>query len=228
MIKTELKKKQLAAGEVTPGHVKMIVMAFFFIDVLIGLFFSIRVHPGILAVGMTGALIMYLYSAGPKPISHTPIGELVAGSTMGFGIVTTVIFIQSNVLNFETFIVALPTAVFIGTILLTNNLSDHIEDRVAGRNTLAILIGTTKAEWVWIAACIALPAFTGLFVFAGIWPVHSLILVLLMFPYKSVFGFHRIEKRVLNKEKMMGLIGTVGVRFHGALVFGMLLSNYKE
>ena len=84
---------------------------------------------------------------------------------MGFGIVTTVIFIQSGVLNVETFLVALPTSIFIGTILLTNNLSDHNEDRMAGRKTLAIVIGIHKAEWVWISACISLLAFTGLFAF---------------------------------------------------------------
>jgi len=224
----KVEEKALVAGDVSPRSLKMIIIAYFFSDILIGIFFAIRIHPGILAVGVTGALIMYLYSAGPKPISHMPIGEFVAGSTMGFGIVTTVIFIQSSVLNIETFLVALPTSVFIGTILLTNNLSDHNEDRTAGRKTLAIVIGINKAEWLWIVACISLLAFTGLFAFMGLWPVHSLLLVLLLFPYKKLVEFRRIEKQVMNKEKMMGIIGKMGIRFHGALIFGMIVSKALE
>ena len=223
--KSKVDEKALAAGEVSPRSLKMIILAFFLTDLLIGLFFAIRIHPGIFAVGIGGALIMYLYSAGPKPISHTPIGEIVAGSTMGFGIVTPVIFIHSGVVNAETFLVALPTSIFIGTILLTNNLSDHHEDQVAGRKTLAILIGTDKAERLWIAGCISLLVFTGLFVFMGVWPVHSLFLTLILFPYKKVIGFLRIEKQVKNKELMMGLVGQVGLRFHVALISGMIAAK---
>ncbi len=60
---------------------------------------------------------------------------------MGIGITTTVIYIQSGIFNINTILVAVPTVLFISTILLTNNLSDMEEDRESGRKTLPIMIG---------------------------------------------------------------------------------------
>ena len=53
-------------------------------------------------------------------------------------ITITAIYIQSGIFNLYTILVAIPTTLFIGTILLTNNLSDIEEDREAGRKTLLL------------------------------------------------------------------------------------------
>jgi 1,4-dihydroxy-2-naphthoate polyprenyltransferase len=155
-------EKVLASGEVSVKLVKRIIMSFLFIDIGIALYYSITRHFGILLVAVSAVIIMIGYSAGKKPISYTPFGELVAGSTMGFGIMSTVIFIHSSRVSIETLLVALPTSVFIGTILLTNNMSDWNEDQRVGRKTLPILIGIHKAEVLWKSSVLGLLVITGL------------------------------------------------------------------
>ena len=217
-------EKALASGEVTPAQVKKIVGIFLLIDFSIALYYIITVHWAILIVVVVAFLIMYYYSAGDRPISHTPFGEFVAGVTMGFGIMTTVIYIQSGVLDLETVFVALPTSIYIGTILLTNNISDHHVDREAGRVTLPIHIGIHWAELLWIVSCHSLLTFTAVFVFVGYWPLETIILALLLFPYRPIFRFKGIPKEVVNKGLMMGLIGKIGLRFHFAVIVGILIN----
>ncbi len=217
-------EKALASGEATPNQVKKIVIGFLLIDICIAIYYVLTVHWAIVIVVIIGALIMYFYSAGDRPISHTPFGEFIAGSTMGFGIMTTVIYIQSGVVDLETVLVALPTSIYIGTILLTNNISDHHEDREGGRRTLPIHIGIHWAELLWIVSCHSLLTFTAVFVFIGYWPIETIVLALLLFPYRPIYKFKGIPKEAANKNHMMGLIGKIGLRFHLAVVVGILLS----
>jgi len=216
-------EKALASGEISIQGVKKIITIFLLVDIGIALYYSVTRHWGISIVAVIAVIIMYSYSAGKKPISYTPFGELVAGSTMGFGIMTTVIFIQSGNVNTETILVALPTSLFIGTILLTNNLSDHQEDKRAGRKTLPILLGTQKSQLLWNTNCISLLILTGLGVVLGFFPLVSFILTIVFFPYKQIYMFNTTEKVVKNKGILMGIIAQVGIRFHVALIIGLLI-----
>ena len=186
-------EKALASGEADEAQVLGYVFVFLFVAIVIGLYYAATTHWAVMLVGIAGTLIMYFYSAGDRPISHTPFGEFVAGSTMGFGIMSTVIYIQSGVVDLETVLVALPTSIYIGTILLTNNISDHHQDREAGRKTLPIHIGIHFAELLWIVSCHSLLTFTAVFVFVGYWPWQSFLLALLVFPFNPIFRFWRVE-----------------------------------
>ena len=217
-------EKALVTGEVTRKQVKSIVVIFLVIDVCIAVYYMLIAHWAIIIVGIIGTLIMYYYSAGDRPISHTPFGEFVAGSTMGFGIMTTVIYIQSGIIDLETVIVALPTSIYIGTILLTNNICDHHEDRKAGRVTLPIHIGVHWAELLWLVSCHSLLTFTAVFVFVGYWPLQTVLIALLIFPYRPIYEFKKVPKISENKNELMALIGGIGIRYHLAIVIGILVS----
>ena len=215
-------EKALVTGEVTRRQVINIVVTFLVIDICIAVYYVIVTHWAIIIVGTIGTLIMYYYSAGDRPISHTPFGEFVAGVTMGFGIMTTVIYIQSGVIDLETVIVALPTSLYIGTILLTNNICDHHADREAGRVTLPIHIGIHWAELLWLVSCHSLLTFTAVFVFVGYWPLQTILIALLVFPYRPIYKFKKVPKTSENKSELMGLIGGIGIRYHLAIVVGIL------
>jgi 1,4-dihydroxy-2-naphthoate polyprenyltransferase len=142
---------------------------------------------------------------------------------MGIGITTTVIFIQSAVFNLNTVLVAIPTSLFIGTILLSNNLSDIEEDKVAGRKTLPILIGVKNSEKLWVFNVIMLFVITNILVITHIYPISVLTVLILLFPYMSIFKFLTYDKNGNTKGRTMGLIGKVGVKYHLAIAIGLLI-----
>jgi len=221
-------EKVIAAGEMSLGSVKKIMVIFVMIDLCIALYFAINVHIGLGLVAILGALIMVLYSAGPKPISYTAFGEVVAGLTMGLGIMTTVIYIMIGTVDYHTLIIALPTSVYIGTILLTNNISDHIEDQAVGRRTLAIELGPEKATNLWVALVYSLPLFTLVFFLIDWLPAASLLTSLLLFPYRKAVDFRFIKKSAANKGQMMALISMVGIRYHLGIILGLILELVRR
>ncbi len=217
-------EKALVSGEITPKQVLFTIFLYQFIAFMIGIFIASQTSYYILLVAVIGGIISVSYAFGPIPISYTPIGEIVAGVTMGIGITTTVIYIQSGVFNLNTVLVAIPTALFIGTILLTNNLSDREEDREAGRKTLPIIIGMKNTEKLWIFNVIMLLALTFGLVLIHIYPIIIVVPIALLFPYKLVFSFLSYDKSIHTKGRSMGLIGKVGLKYHLAAVIGLLIA----
>lgn len=217
-------EKALVSGEITPKQVLFIIFSYQVIALIIGIFLASQTSYYILIVAIIGGLISILYAFGPLPISYTPLGEIVSGVTMGIGITSTVIYIQSGMINLNAILVAVPTALFIGTILLTNNLSDIEEDREAGRKTLPIIIGKKNAEKLWIFNIIMLLALTFGLVLIHVYPIVVLASAILLYPYKSIRSFVSYEKSINTKGRSMGLIGQVGLKYHLAVVVGLLIA----
>src|SRR5471030_1704025 len=217
-------EKALVSGEITPKQVLFTIFLYQLIAFMIGIFIASQTSYYILLVAVIGGIISISYAFGPIPISYTPIGEIVAGVTMGIGITTTVIYIQSGIFNLNTVLVAIPTALFIGTILLTNNLSDIKEDREVGRKTLPIVIGIKNAEKLWIFNVIMLLVLTFGLVLIHIYPIIIVVPIILLFPYKLVFSFLSYDKSIHTKGRSMGLIGKVGLKYHLAVVIGLLIA----
>lgn len=217
-------EKALVSGEITPKQVLITIFLYQLIAFMIGTFIASQTSYYIMIVAIIGGIISISYAFGPFPISYTPIGEIVAGVTMGVGITTTVIYIQSGVINFNTVLVAIPTAIFIGTILLSNNLSDLEEDREVGRKTLPILIGIKNAEKLWVFNVVMLLVLTFFLVLIHIYPIVVLVSVILLFPYKQVLSFLSYDKSIHTKDRSMGLTGQVGLKYHLAVIIGLVIA----
>ncbi|WML34044.1 prenyltransferase [Clostridium sp. OS1-26] len=222
--KEKKKEKALVSGETTPKQVLFIIFIYQLIAFIIGIYIASQTSYYILIVAVIGEIISILYACGPLPISYTPIGEVVSGITMGIGITTTVIYIHSGIFNLNTLFVAVPTAVFIGTILLSNNLSDIEEDRKVGRKTLPILIGIKNSEKLWAFNVTMLLILTFILLVMGIYPIVVVVAVILLFPYKSIPNFLSYGKSIYTKGRTMGLIGQIGIKYHLAVIIGLLIS----
>lgn len=217
-------EKVLISGEITSHQVLFIVAMYELIALGIGVFIAGQTSYYILLVAAVGSIISVLYAFGPLPISYTPIGEIVSGVTMGIGITTTVIYIQSNVITLNTVLVAVPTALFIGTILLSNNLSDLAEDKKVGRKTLPIVIGIKNAEKLWIINVVSLVILTYILVLSHIYPIIVLVPVILLFPYKSIYHFLYYDKNIYTKSRTMGTIAEIGLKYHIAVSIGLAIA----
>lgn len=218
-------EKLLVNGEIKLHEVIILIAISQLISLAIGLYLGVGTSFLIIPIGIIGTTISVLYATGPLPISSTPFGEIVSGSTMGIGITSTVLYIQSGILGSQTILMALPSAIFIGAIMLSNNISDMAEDRTSGRKTLPILIGQEKAQKLWIIWVYSLiVAVVGLFM-AGVYPIEVLISVLIIFPYGFRKKFLSYEKCRNTKPITMGLTGMIGIRLHGAMLVGLAVSK---
>ncbi|WP_147011314.1 prenyltransferase, partial [Leuconostoc mesenteroides] len=121
------------------------------IAVLAGVIVALRTDYITWIIGIVSFLIGYFYSAGPKPITNTPFGEIVSGITMGYFIFVAQVYVNTrmvptgNVL-FQWFIVSLPLTIFIAEIMFANNIADYDEDQANDRHTLVHYIGIKNAK----------------------------------------------------------------------------------
>ncbi len=118
-----------------------------------------------LAIGIVGAIVVVLYSAGKTPISYLPIGELCSGVVMGGLIPLACYQALTGIFDLRALLWAIPTIIGVGLIMLTNNTCDIEKDIPAGRRTLSVMLGRRRARglyhalvYLWLLAIVVLVA----------------------------------------------------------------------
>lgn len=164
----------LVYNNVNPRSALMLAVGFLVVAFALGAYVIWQAGWIPLAIGIVGAIVVVLYSAGKTPISYLPIGELMSGFVMG-GLIPLACY-QAITKCFDPIMLvwALPTIIGIGLIMLTNNTCDVEKDIESGRKTLPVLLGRSRARtlyhalvWIWIALVIV----NVLIWFSGGWPV---------------------------------------------------------
>lgn len=138
--------------------VKVLLLIFFSISLLLGLLVAWMVGWPVFWLGLFCYFVGIFYSAGPKPLSSLPVGELASGLTMGYLIFLICVYINTSQLfvwNWSTFastfLVALPSTLLISNLMLANNTCDLVEDEANHRFTIVHYIGRCNALrwWMW-------------------------------------------------------------------------------
>lgn len=165
----------LVYNNINPAHVLIFAIAQLIVAALLGCY--IVYISGIipLVIGIIGAVVVVIYSAGRTPLSYLPIGELAIGITMGGLIPLACVYVLSGVLDCWLALVALPLMIGIGMILATNNTCDIEKDIAAHRHTLAVTLGRDNAVSLYKLVIL-------------IWPALMLILELIFFTPGIIFG----------------------------------------
>ncbi|OZU88544.1 1,4-dihydroxy-2-naphthoate octaprenyltransferase [Virgibacillus indicus] len=191
---------------IKPKTVLYLAFAFFGIAILLGVYICIASSWWIAVIGLICMLFGYLYTGGPFPIAYTPFGELFSGFFMGTVIIGISYFIQTGTLTSEVIWVSIPIAIFIGTIMLSNNIRDLDGDKENGRKTIAILIGRKNAVLFLASLFTAAFVLTALFIISDILPIWSLITFFGIL--KSIEVIKKFKGRTLPIEMMPAMAAT--------------------
>lgn len=164
----------LVYNNVNPRSALMLAVGFLVVAFALGAYVIWQAGWIPLVIGIVGAIVVVLYSAGKTPISYLPIGELMSGFVMGGLIPLACYQALTKCFNPIMLVWALPTIIGVGLIMLTNNTCDVEKDIESGRKTLPVLLGRSRARslyhalvWIWIALIIV----NVLIWFSGGWPV---------------------------------------------------------
>ena len=164
----------LVYNNVNPRSALMLAVGFLVVAFALGAYVIWQAGWIPLVIGIVGAIVVVLYSAGKTPISYLPIGELMSGFVMGGLIPLACYQALTKCFNPLMLVWALPTIIGVGLIMLTNNTCDVEKDIESGRKTLPVLLGRSRARtlyhalvWIWIALIIV----NVLIWFSGGWPV---------------------------------------------------------
>lgn len=137
------------SGLVDPKRVRLVAFIFFGLGALAGLFLVITSgHWWLLAVGAAAILAAWFYTGGKRPYGYAGLGEVFV--FVFFGLVATAgtTFVQIGSVSTNVWIMAAAVGLFACAVLMVNNIRDIEQDRLAGKRTLAVLLGPVVARWL--------------------------------------------------------------------------------
>lgn len=160
------------SGMARPRTVLAVALVFFALAAAAGIIIVVRTgYWWLLAVGAVALLAAWFYTGGKRPYGYAGLGELVA--FLFFGLVATVgtTYVLSGELPLDSWITGAAVGFLAAATLLVNNLRDREQDILAGKRTLAVLIGD-RASRILFAVLVLLPFgvlvyYTLLFEYAG-------------------------------------------------------------
>ena len=144
-----------ASGLASPKSVRAAALISFLFAALIGLTLAAATSWWIILVGALAINAAWGYTGGAKPYGYVGLGEISV--FIFFGIVATVgsYYVQTEELNLQIFIVAIPMGSLACAILAVNNLRDRAQDQIVGKKTLAVRLGERGARKLYIALLIS-------------------------------------------------------------------------
>jgi 1,4-dihydroxy-2-naphthoate polyprenyltransferase len=88
----------------------------------------------------------YAYTAGPRPISTTPFGEVTVFVFFGMVAVVGSYYLQTGAVNITALVLGALVGLPAAAVLMVNNYRDSETDAKAGRRTLAIVVGRAHSK----------------------------------------------------------------------------------
>jgi len=219
-----------ASGLLTLKNMRIGMLLITVLILLIGAYLIYIGGLPILFIGLAAVISVYLYSAGPFPLSTNALGDLFVFLFFGPAAVCGTYYVQTLRLNTEILLYSVSIGLLITAIIVVNNYRDIKTDTAGGKLTLAVVLGEklTRVEYtLFVFAAYLIPVV--LFIIKWVvlesispWLLLSLISAPLWIPlFQDMNG--RVKGQALNKT----LAGTakMSLLFSILLSLGILLSN---
>jgi 1,4-dihydroxy-2-naphthoate octaprenyltransferase len=176
----------LPATLLKPRQVFWFGLVSFLLAVPIGVFFVITRGWDLLPLLLVAAVCTLLYT---PVLTRLGWPEWAPGAGMGFLPVLGTYFIQTTSYTIPAIIASIPSGLLVHNLLLLNEFPDVEADRKAGRKTLPITMGKSKAWVVYSALTLLVYLWIIGWVVAGRIPIFSLIALLTIpFAIKAIRG----------------------------------------
>ena len=209
------KDKVLIHENVDPGSALLTALALFFIAAVMGAVLAFWRGLVLIPLGAFSMAIGFFYTAGPKPLSYTPFGEIAAGGFLGTVLFLLVCFVQTGTFTVSAFTASLPLFFMISQILTVNNTCDIKGDTEAGRKTLSIITGPLFSRYIILfetAAATASVFYAGYKAHLSPYQFWGIPLFLIM-AAKNLKKLHKKGLTEEKKEYSMGIISELFLEF---------------
>lgn len=147
-------KRAAQQGWLTASQIKLGAFVSFLIAFCSGIYLAWLGGITIIILGLLSILCGYAYTAGPKPIAYSPLGELFVLIFFGFAAVGGTYYLQTQNINLPVIAIASTIGCLAAAILLVNNYRDLDGDKKVNKLTLVYYTGRPVARKIYIAMII--------------------------------------------------------------------------
>jgi 1,4-dihydroxy-2-naphthoate octaprenyltransferase len=137
-------------GLITTSQMRFAIFIVLALAFLLGLYLIYLGGMVILIIGILSILAGLAYTSGPYPLAYHGLGDFAA--FIFFGLIGTIGTYYLNTGEFSTIalIASIPVGALVTNILVVNNYRDIEQDKLAGKNTLAVKLGRTFSQYEFI------------------------------------------------------------------------------
>ncbi|TFG27053.1 1,4-dihydroxy-2-naphthoate octaprenyltransferase [Candidatus Thorarchaeota archaeon] len=141
--------RMIQEGLMTPREILTEALFFYVLGSILGIYLAIVRGWFVLFLGLIGLLSGYFYTAPPLRLVSRGIGEIFIG--LNFGILMTLgaFYVQTQQLQLQILVLALPIALLISGVLFINEFPDYNADKSAGKFTAVVRLGKKRASKVY-------------------------------------------------------------------------------
>ena len=140
----------VAAGLAPPRQVLAAALGCFVLAGVAGLTLAAVTSWWLLAVGAACIAAAWFYTGGPKPYGYSGLGEVFVFLCFGVVAVAGTAYVQMEALSWLGLAAAVPAGLLACALLMVNNLRDIGTDTVAGKRTLAVMLGDARSRWGYV------------------------------------------------------------------------------
>lgn len=138
------------SGSASPEQTRNAAWLFFIVALVCGSYLVWLGGTVIAIIGILSILSGYAYSAGPWPISRSPLGEVFVLVFFGIIAVSASGYLLSGVWIPESFLYGIVVGCPASAVLLLNNYRDSENDAKTGRKTLSILLRPRASIFLYV------------------------------------------------------------------------------
>ena len=136
----------VAAGLAPPRQVLAAALGCFVLAGVAGLTLAAVTSWWLVAVGAGCIAAAWFYTGGPKPYGYSGLGEVFVFLCFGVVAVAGTAYVQMNALSWLGLAASVPAGLLACALLMVNNLRDIGTDTVAGKRTLAVMLGDARSR----------------------------------------------------------------------------------
>jgi 1,4-dihydroxy-2-naphthoate octaprenyltransferase len=141
----------VGSGVATPRAVLLAALAFFALAAAAGLVLAALTTWWLVLVGAAAIAAAWTYTGGPLPYGYRALGEAAVFVFFGLVAVLGTAYVQVGRITGTAVLVAVPVGLLACAVLVANNLRDIAGDTVAGKRTLAVLLGDRATRAMYTA-----------------------------------------------------------------------------
>jgi 1,4-dihydroxy-2-naphthoate octaprenyltransferase len=210
--------KVIALGVLTADAVKKGAVVCVVFAAVIGAYLVWISGWPILWICLLSMVVVYFYSAGPRPLGSIGLGQPLVFLFMGPIIVLGTYYVQTRAFSQDVFFLSLPIACTVTAILAANDIRDIEEDRIAGKITPGTAFGRRFAQGEFLLLLVLAFTLVIALVIGKRTPPFSL-LSLLAIP-QAIKAWRLIWRGRNRQERALGLRATSKLHWY----FGVLLA----
>ena len=138
---------RLVAAELAPPRqVLSAALGCFVVAGVAGLALAAVTSWWLVAVGAGCIAAAWFYTGGPRPYGYNGLGEVFVFLCFGVVAVAGTAYVQMKALSWLGLAASVPAGLLACALLMVNNLRDIGTDTVAGKRTLAVMLGDARSR----------------------------------------------------------------------------------